>query len=64
MAQGRIKVHMRCKNWRNEAQSYVWDSDAVDDRPIKEFDHLMDAMRYMVNTKRLAVVNTQYKSIF
>lgn len=50
---GLIKIHKRCKEWIKEAQSYIWDVDSVEDRPVKEFDHLMDATRYMVNTKRL-----------
>lgn len=50
---GIIRVHVRCKNWKDEAQSYIWNPDSVEDAPIKENDHLMDAMRYMVNTKRL-----------
>jgi hypothetical protein len=36
-----------------EAQSYVWDPDSEEDKPTKENDHLMDAMRYWVKTKRL-----------
>lgn len=50
---GIIKVHSRCTAWKREAQSYIWNPDSVEDVPVKEFDHLMDATRYMVNTKRL-----------
>lgn len=50
---GLIKVSKSCTNWKTEAQSYVWDPDSEEDRPIKENDHLMDAMRYLVKTKRL-----------
>ena len=50
---GLIKVNERCKSWKREAQSYVWDTMSVEDRPIKDNDHLMDAMRYFVNTKRI-----------
>lgn len=64
ISRGKIKVHKRCKNWRKEAQSYVWDSGSVEDRPIKEFDHLMDAMRYLVNTRRLAKIHSEYQSLF
>lgn len=59
-----IKIHKKCKNWIKEAQSYVWDVGSVEDRPIKEFDHLMDATRYFVNTKKLARVNSKYSSLF
>ena len=50
---GLIKVHRRCVSWKKEAQSYVWDDSSVEDRPVKESDHLMDAMRYFVYTKRI-----------
>ena len=50
---GLIKVHKRCKNWKRESQSYIWDDKSGEDKPKKEFDHLMDAMRYFVNTKRV-----------
>lgn len=58
-----IKVHERCTNWKKEAQSYVWDSDAPDDKPIKENDHLMDSMRYFVHTKRIVKPISNYSSI-
>ena len=29
---------------------YSWDDKAVEDTPIKENDHAMDAIRYFVNT--------------
>lgn len=60
---GYIKVHVGLKNWRNEAQSYVWDKDSVIDRPVKAFDHLMDATRYFVETKRVVKQNSVYNSI-
>ena len=53
MRRGLIKVHTRCKNWRNEAQGYIWDTKSIEERPVKDLDHLMDATRYFVNTKGL-----------
>lgn len=53
MERGLVKIHRRCKEWVKEAQSYIWDVHSVEDRPVKDFDHLMDATRYFVNTKRL-----------
>lgn len=53
MKRGILRVHRRCKNWIKEAQSYVWDTSSTVDRPVKAFDHLMDATRYFVNTKRI-----------
>lgn len=63
---GLLKVHSRCKRWLREAQSYVWDTSSVDDRPVKDFDHLMDATRYLVNTKRIVKLSGagNYKSPF
>ena len=61
---GILKVNRRCKQWIKEAQSYVWDTLSVEDRPVKAFDHLMDATRYLVNTLRLIKPIGTYKSPF
>lgn len=63
---GIIRVHTRCKNWQREAQSYIWDVHSVKDQPVKEFDHLMDSMRYFVQTMRLVkpVDVEEYRSPF
>lgn len=53
MERGLIKVHTRCKAWIKEAQSYIWDVHSTEDRPVKDNDHLMDSMRYFINTKRI-----------
>lgn len=42
-----------CKNTISEFGSYVWDAKAAErgeDRPIKQHDHAMDAVRYYVYT--------------
>jgi len=39
-----LLVHPRCMHFRNEASSWVY----VDDKPIKAFDHGIDAVRYLV----------------
>ena len=64
ITRGLIKIHRRCKNWANEAQSYVWNPNSVVDEVIKAFDHLMDATRYFVNTKKVVKNYNNYKSIF
>lgn len=49
----RIKVHKRCTNFRKEIRAYVWDekqSRTGEDQPLREFNHLMDAIRYLVKT--------------
>lgn len=54
ISNGLIKVHTRCENWYDEAQSYIWDEKSTEDAVVKDNDHLMDATRYLVNTKRVA----------
>ena len=42
-----------CTETRREFSSYIWDEKAEahgDDKPVKENDHCMDAVRYFVNT--------------
>ena len=50
---GYVKIVNGCENWKEEAAGYVWDTSSIDDRPVKENDHLMDAMRYFIKTKRI-----------
>lgn len=50
---GYVKVCNNCENWQFEAGGYRWDSEATNDVPIKEDDHLMDATRYFVKTKNI-----------
>jgi glycosyltransferase involved in cell wall biosynthesis len=66
-------ISLRHPNWRlrlvgngniQEAQSYIWDEKAVEDRPVKENDHLMDSMRYFVHTMRLVRPEDNYRPIF
>lgn len=55
MDMGLIKISPDLKFMVQELQSYVWDDKAGDDRPVKENDHAMDAMRYFVFTEHLVV---------
>lgn len=44
-----IIVHPRCVNFLIEISNYTWDKDKFGNklnRPIDDFNHLMDAMRY------------------
>lgn len=44
-----IVVHPRCVNFITEISNYTWDRDRFGNklnRPIDDFNHLMDAMRY------------------
>ena len=38
---GYIKISPSCKNWKEEAAGYVWDTNCIDDRPVKENDHCL-----------------------
>ena len=45
----KIIIHPRCVNFITEISSYTWDKDKFDNmvnKPIDDFNHLMDAMRY------------------
>ena len=47
----KIIVHPRCVNFITEISNYTWDKDKFDNtlnKPIDDFNHLMDAMRYAV----------------
>ena len=58
---GKIKiVRPAMPNWIKEAGGYVWDDSQVEEKPVKEQDHLMDSMRYFVYTKRISAKHRQY----
>lgn len=46
----KIFIHPRCTNFLTEIGNYIWDTDTKTgkklNRPIDDFNHLMDAMRY------------------
>lgn len=45
----RIIIHPRCVNFLTEITNYTWDKDKYGkliNKPIDEFNHLLDAMRY------------------
>lgn len=56
MKRGLIKVSTCMTEWKKEAEGYVWDEKVEEDRPVKENDHLMDATRYFVKTKRICKI--------
>lgn len=44
-----VIIHPRCVNFLTEISNYTWDKDKFDkqlNKPIDDFNHLMDAMRY------------------
>lgn len=47
-----IKINADCKALLGELETYCWDKKAArlgEERPLKENDHSLDALRYMVN---------------
>ena len=51
--QGKIVFAESCPNTIKEFGSYIWDAKAAEhgeDKPVKEHDHAMDAVRYFVYT--------------
>lgn len=47
---GKIYIHKDCKHTIKEFGAYSWDDKSAEDKVIKENDHAMDSMRYMVHT--------------
>lgn len=60
----KIIVHPRCVNFLTEISNYQWDKDKFGkslNKPVDEFNHLMDAMRYALEeytkSKRLKSID-------
>ena len=53
LSAGNVKFSPQCKRTIEEFGLYRWDDKATEDKPIKENDHAMDCVRYMVYTKRI-----------
>lgn len=62
LQKGIIRIGKSCRDWIREAQGYVWDEKANEDKPMKVNDHAMDDTRYFVKTKRLAKEKREYRS--
>lgn len=56
MKRGLIKISTCMPEWRREVEGYVWDDRVEEDKPVKENDHLMDATRYFVKTKKICKI--------
>lgn len=51
--QGSFFIDKSCENTIKEFASYIWDAKAADrgeDKPVKEHDHALDAIRYLCMT--------------
>lgn len=56
MKRGLVKISCCMSEWRREVEGYVWDERVEEDKPVKENDHLMDATRYFVKTKKICKI--------
>lgn len=63
LQRGTVRIFDNCTEMIKEFDGYVWDAKA-EDKPVKVNDHLMDAARYFVRTKRLAKPVSKYVSVF
>jgi PBSX family phage terminase large subunit len=52
---GVIKISRKCVNTIGEIGLYSWDDKSVEDKPLKEHDHAMDAIRYFVKTMKISM---------
>lgn len=54
MSVGKLMVNVSCEKLLKEIRTYAWDEKAAQqlgiDKPIKQNDHAVDALRYFVNT--------------
>lgn len=60
MAEGNLFVLQDCPNLIREIEGYVWDSKKSkegEDAPVKRGDHAVDALRYCMQTHKVAVYN-------
>lgn len=60
----RIFIHPRCNNFLTEVSNYSWDKDKFDkviNKPVDDYNHLMDAMRYALEdymrNNRMTTIN-------
>lgn len=53
LSQGDLVIRRSCINLLKEIESYVWDDKSIrlgEDKPIKQRDHALDALRYVLFT--------------
>jgi phage terminase large subunit len=61
-----IIIDVRCQNFKNEIEQYHWQEDkngVVLEKPVKQNDHLMDALRYALENEMLEYEATAGKRI-
>ncbi len=51
LTNGKLKIHESCRALIKEMMTYIWDPKAIEDhgrdKPIKQHDHSLDALRYL-----------------
>ncbi|WP_228503249.1 hypothetical protein [Laceyella tengchongensis] len=55
METDRFFVQSRCRHFLEEVHAYVWDErsqERGEDRPVKQHDHTLDAVRYCAYTMK------------
>lgn len=58
----KLFIYYKCVNVMREFGSYVWDTKAQDrgeDKPVKQFDHALDALRYIIRYISVHLVDIQ-----
>lgn len=60
MQAGTVRIADDLPEIAKEFAGYVWDDRAGGDKPVKENDHLMDALRYGVATLQMARPREEY----
>jgi PBSX family phage terminase large subunit len=54
LSQGNLVICSGCHNLIKETEGYVWDERSIkrgEDKPLKQRDHALDALRYVIFTK-------------
>ena len=57
----RLKIHKQCKNLISELETYAYDQDSKEEKPIKENDHAIDALRYAIMSESLFEQNDPFQ---
>jgi PBSX family phage terminase large subunit len=53
LSNGTLKIAKKCQNLIKEFGTYAWDAKSIklgEDRPLKQNDHLLDSLRYVLHT--------------
>lgn len=62
--QSLVKISNKCERTIGEFGGYVWDENEENDKPLKENDHAMDALRYFCKTMRIYRPEKPYTPMF